>query len=66
MLPYAAKQYSKKKPLKLDVTLNYVINKLIHLNKFGDEDTKFVLMFGIKLCPTPMDFAYSGKARETS
>lgn len=39
----------KEKSLKLDVTLSYVINKLIHLNKFGDEDTKFILMFGNKI-----------------
>lgn len=30
------------------------------------QDTKFILMFGIKLCPTPVDFGYSGKARKTS
>lgn len=28
--------------------------------------TKFILVFGIKLCPTPTDFAYSGKASEIS
>lgn len=37
LLPYAAKQYSKKKKsLKLDSTLHYVMNKLIHPSKFGD------------------------------
>lgn len=37
----------------INVTLVNVINKLIHLNKFGHEepheDTKFILMFEIKL-----------------
>lgn len=26
----------KKKSVKLDITLSYVMNKLIHLSKFGD------------------------------